>query len=276
MTKIDQRVTTQAPSNNQDRGRIQQTDDASKRAFQQHLQKKQTDTKPADAKPQTSTSVQSEAKGAEAMMLQRGIPGRKDPLADLQAQLDGVSGKSKDGAASVDAKEGGLSLGKDGLGVEGAEIKSLKHLELQEGGGIAGMQASLGGLGSKGTEVSATTTTANVTGGKIPNEVLDKMVEQARVGVTPTGGTEFQFDMKGDVLGGMKMRINMEGGKLSAVFVSENPEIRKLIDGNLQDLQRTLEDRGIKLAGLQTRDPEEDRRQRQRQQANKDRQDSWG
>lgn len=275
MTKIDQRITTQAPSTSQDRGKVSSSDEASKKAFSDHLQKKQAEPKPSEQKSQTS--AQADAKNAETMMLQRGSVGRKDPMAELQAQLDGVGGKGK--GEGLDAKDG-LALGKDGKdgisGLDAGELKSLKALELQEGGGLGGMQAALGGLGFKSADVSGTPTTANVTGGKFPNEVLDKMVDQARVGVTPTGGTEFQFDMKGDVLGGMKMRINMENGKLSAVFISESPEIRKFIDGGLQDLQKTLEDRGIKLAGLKTRDPEEDRRERGREQANKDRQDAWG
>jgi flagellar hook-length control protein FliK len=68
--------------------------------------------------------------------------------------------------------------------------------------------------------------------------------------------------------------MNMEGGKLNAVFIAENSDIRRFIDGNLQDLRRSLEDRGIFIRDLEVRDPKEDQRQRQRDQNQKDRQDA--
>ena len=69
------------------------------------------------------------------------------------------------------------------------------------------------------------------------------------------------------------MDITYDNGKLKATFMSENPEIRKLMDENLKTLERDLRDRGIVLEGLEVRDPKEQQRDQQNQQRQKERQE---
>lgn len=288
MTRIDAQQPAAQPnqtqqSSNNDSAATQQAGEKS--AFAQRLNnQRQDESKKQDAASSSKNAQTSEKGTSESGLLQKQAPvftGRgKGTVADLQARLEKAQphdGKGK----HVEGEKGGLEgvgEGKEGFGLE------------MEGGGLSGLKrkaldskdADLANLQVDGQPMlqrsmgGPQTATVNVQGSKIPQGMLDKMVEHARVGVNAAGNPEMQFDLKGDVLGGMKMRMSMENGKLTAVFVAENSEVRKFIDGNLQDLRKHLEDRGVKIANLEVRDPEEDRRRRQRDQNNKDRKDAWG
>ncbi|MCB9638796.1 MAG: flagellar hook-length control protein FliK [Myxococcales bacterium] len=268
----------------------------SERAFSSRLKKQEENKQTQQPSSKESTSTAPDTSSAKARMMQNqsfSLSGRKGTVADLQAQLNGqmegakgkgLSGKmegvegsvegkgSLEGKGDLDAKGEGLELGKE-MGLEAGDMKMAMGAEgkgLEVGLGLQGQsQIQQGGNLS-------TSATVEVRGAKIPTAMMEKMMDQARVGVNEVGAPEFQFDLKGDVLGGMKMRISMENGQLKAIFVAENPEVRKFMDGNLKDLERNLQDRGIFIKNLEVRDPEEDRRQRQRDQAQKDRQDAMG
>ncbi len=269
----------------------------SERAFAARL-KKQDENKPTQQpKNETSASATSakDADSAKTRMLQNqsfSLSGRKGTVSDLQARLSaqegaqGAKGKGLDAqkgaeaealdakgldGKSIDGKSEGMGIGKE-LGAEG-EMKLSIDGKPDLAVGMGGLQG--GGQIQQGGQI-ATSATFEVRGAKIPTAMMEKMMDQARVGVNEVGAPEFQFDLKGDVLGGMKMRISMENGQLKAIFVAENSDIRKFMDGNLKDLERNLQDRGIFIKDLQVRDPEEDRRQRQREQHQRDREEAMG
>jgi flagellar hook-length control protein FliK len=242
--------------------------------------------------PQSPSSSQAQKKEAgKSGLLSRGpmVYGRKgkgNTVADLQARLDQATGqtKSKGLKTALDADmpaQTNANQGQSSLGVSDKPMGKQGQPQLDQD--LQQMQTDLTtsnqAVGQPGPQMNAQgnnipTGVVEVTGPKIPTQMLDKIVDQARVGVNAKGAPEFQFELKGDVLGGLKMRMNMEGGKLNAVFIAENSDIRRFIDGNLQDLRRSLEDRGIFIRDLEVRDPKEDQRQRQRDQNQKDRQDA--
>lgn len=293
MTRInDSQVQQQQQANQANQARDTQAPPPdSERAFAARL-KKQDENKPTQQpKNEASTSATpKDADSAKTRMLQNqsfGLAGRKGTVSDLQARLGAQEGaqagkgkgldaqkgmeaesldaKGLDGK-SIDGKSEGMGIGKDGLEVD------MKQLSID---GKPGLDVGLGGMQGgaqvqKGGQIE-TSASFEVRGAKIPTAMMEKMMSQARVGVNEIGAPEFQFDMKGDVLGGMKMRISMENGQLKAIFVAENSEVRKFMDGNLKDLERNLQDRGIFIKDLEVRDPEQDRRQRQRDQHQRDR-----
>lgn len=240
-----------------------------------------------------TTSAKSESNPSSMMMQRHGAPvlGRRggNTVADLQAKLQ-VQGEGGGNSGKLGAMAGAEgAAGAEGIGMAGAgEGKGLgKEMDLDNlltskdgdtgavNNDLAGAAGSQNPLQS-GVSALKGAMSVEVQGNRIPTAMLDKIVDQARVGVNEAGAPEFQFDLKGDVLGGMKMRMTMDEGQLKAIFIAENPEVRKLIDGNLKDLQRHLEDRGIHVRDLEVRDPEEDRRQRQRDQNQKDREQAMG
>lgn len=245
---------------------------ANKGVFANKMKKQEPKKKTGSNNAKTSSGLSAKKDGESTAMLKRhgGAPvmsrGKGGTVADLQARLENQGGVLDKGAGKGLGGEKGLGLGldKEGMG---------KDLVQEPNADAAALHAGIGGMkdGSsipQGGEFQ-------IRGAKIPNAMLDKMVDHARVGVNGAGNPEMQFDLKGDVLGGMKMRMSMENGQLKAIFVAENPEVRKFIDGNLADLRKQLEDRGLVIRELEVRDPKEDQRQRQREQNQKERRESW-
>lgn len=269
--------------------RPSQSNQSSQKAGEKGAFSKRMDQQKAEKKDQQATAgKQSSAKAAgdqaATLMRQRGgfaLSRGKGTVADLQAKLEQQSqaalGK-QDATSLTDASAGKGMLDQVG---EGKGLQDgLQSLEMQQGAdalqvdgaGVGGGQglAQLDG----GNNIQAGGI-LEVKGTKLTTAQLDKIVDQARVGVNATGAPEFQFDLKGDVLGGLKMRISMEDGGVKATFIAENSDVRKLIDGNIDDLKKALAEKGINLKELEIRDPQEDQRQQKREQNQQDRQNAW-
>lgn len=229
--------------------------------------------KASTSKKAHESSVQKDGKSASgksphAAVLRQTRPNhfsaRKGTVADLQNQL-ALQGK-EGGKAGKSMEQGALDQQlMDAAGDKGPLQQVDNSLAGAAGQGLDGVQQA-GGQAVQGG-------TFEISDGKIPTGMMDKIVDTCRMGTTATGGTKLQFDLKGDVLGGMKMDITYENGKLKATFLSENPEIRKLMDENLKTLERDLRDRGIVIEGLEVRDPKEQQRDQQNQQRQKERQE---
>lgn len=265
----------------------QQTRQAGEKNSFSKRMNKQASEKSVQQQPKTSSKGKKEGqlKQSKSSLLHHkktavfGRRGNGSTVADLQAKFE-QNQKNVDSTQSTqqndttqiqtDAKSGGKVNPQIKDGLQNDDLSVSLDLNSGQGIGQPGAQMIQGQTGPMDLG------SIQVQGTRVPTQMLDKIVDQARVGVNAAGAAEFQFDLKGDVLGGLKMRMSMDGGQLSAIFVAENPEVRKFIDGNLQDLKKALEDRGIHIKDLEIRDPEEDQRERKRQQNQKDREDAWG
>jgi len=247
---------------------------------QKPQQQKKQETNKTPSQQTKGGDVDTDQKASSAMLARQGaVFGRrgKGSLADLQAQLDAAKGgkgkatladaAGQDAVAGAISKEGLASiLGKGKKGDDGM-LTQAQQDALSGGPGGVGVQAQ------QHNAVSGNAQVIEVKGNTIPTQMLDKIVDQARIGVNAKGAPEFQFDLKGDVLGGLQMKISMEDGKLRASFLAENSDVRRFIDGNLQDLRKALEDKGINVAELEIRDPRDQQRDQQRDQNQKQRQE---
>ncbi len=84
----------------------------------------------------------------------------------------------------------------------------------------------------------------------IANEIAQKIVEHVRVGTNAAGNAEFQIDLRGDVLGGMSIKISAKNGKISAVFSGKDREALKMIEQQRDGLKSALSGRGLSLEDL--------------------------
>jgi len=295
--KIQQQVPTKAQENNASQ-QLQQS--GKKSVFAKQLKKK-TGGKQTTTKDGSLATLKDDSKGSllksslktgggEALLRRQGpmVYGRKgggNTLADLQAKLDGsnkgIKSEAKptlmgaDQATNTDTKGAQLETGDKRVGQDDLQMDNKLDQLTDDKADLSAFQVGGNPAMQKPMGISQAPQTVQINGSKIPIEMMDKIMDHARLGVNSTGAPEFQFQLKGDVLGGMKMRMSMEDGQLKAIFVAENPDVRKFIDGNLQDLRKALEDRGIHIKDLEIRDPEEDRRQQQQQQNQKEREEAW-
>jgi hypothetical protein len=85
---------------------------------------------------------------------------------------------------------------------------------------------------------------------EIPQELLDKLVQEVRVGVNAAGKTEMQIDLKEGVLQGMSLKVTSENGKVSCTFVGGDAHAKNLVESSEQRLSRALDKVGLQLESL--------------------------
>lgn len=88
----------------------------------------------------------------------------------------------------------------------------------------------------------------------IANEIAQKIVERVRVGTNKAGASEFQIDLRGNVLGGLSIKISARNGKINAAFQGADREVMKLLRSNTEQLRTTLTGRGLTLGDVSFED----------------------
>lgn len=87
---------------------------------------------------------------------------------------------------------------------------------------------------------------------KVANELAQKIVEKVRIGTNAMGKTEFQIDLKGDVLAGLSVKVSAKNGKISAVFSGSDKDVLKAIEEQGEALKAALGARGLTLEDFKT------------------------
>lgn len=87
---------------------------------------------------------------------------------------------------------------------------------------------------------------------KVANELAQKIVENVRIGTNAMGNSEFQIDLKGNVLSGMSVKVSAKNGKISAVFSGSDKEVMKMIEEQGDALKAALGSRGLTLEDFKT------------------------
>lgn len=85
---------------------------------------------------------------------------------------------------------------------------------------------------------------------QIPVKMIDQIVQEVRLGINASGAAEFQFDLKSDVLEGLKLKISTKDGQVTASFIAENIHIKEQIDQGVQELVKALQERGLEVASM--------------------------
>lgn len=81
----------------------------------------------------------------------------------------------------------------------------------------------------------------------LATEIAQKIVDRVRVGTNAAGNAEFQIDLRGDVLGGLSIKVSARNGKISATFSGSNREVLKQLEGASEGLRSALSGRGLRL-----------------------------
>ncbi len=82
---------------------------------------------------------------------------------------------------------------------------------------------------------------------KVANEVAQKIVDKVRIGTNAMGKTEFQIDLRSDVLSGLSVKISAHNGKIKAVFQGSDKDVLKMIEEQGDALRAALGARGLTL-----------------------------
>ncbi len=151
----------------------------------------------------------------------------------------GVSGKGEKGDIKADADKGGGQQqggGKDGKDGAAANPGFRFNPALMAPMSVAKAKEATGSERLR----------------KVANELAQKIVEKVRIGTNAMGKTEFQIDLKGDVLSGLSVKVSAKNGKISAVFSGSNKDVLKMIEEQGEALRAALGARGLTLEDFKT------------------------
>ena len=79
-----------------------------------------------------------------------------------------------------------------------------------------------------------------------PADVIDQIVKKATI-MLKANSSEMRIELKPEFLGKMMIKIVVEDGLVTARFVTENQQVKNLLESNLAALRQSLEAQGIRV-----------------------------
>ena len=77
-------------------------------------------------------------------------------------------------------------------------------------------------------------------------ELFSQIVEQAKV-VINNGGSEMEVNLKPEHLGRLQLKVTIENEVVTAKFVAESQQVKEIIENNLGQLKRSLQENGMQV-----------------------------
>lgn len=85
---------------------------------------------------------------------------------------------------------------------------------------------------------------------KLPQDVLNQIVQAARLGIARDGSKTLELDCHQELFNGLKLRFKSRGGKVRIEFLTSNPETRELFKKEAAEIQKVLREKGIDVEEL--------------------------
>ncbi|MCY1015449.1 flagellar hook-length control protein FliK [Pyxidicoccus sp. MSG2] len=145
--------------------------------------------------------------------------------AAIRADADAGGGKGSGGGGGKDKKEGGGTEMGPGFRFNPALMAPVPVAKPKDTAGSERLRA-------------------------LASEIAQKIVDRIRVGTNAAGNAEFQIDLRGDVMGGMSIKVSARNGKISATFSGSNREVLKQLEEHSDGLRTALGGRGLRLEDL--------------------------
>jgi flagellar hook-length control protein FliK len=118
-------------------------------------------------------------------------------------------------------------------------------------------------------------TPAISTENRLPQKVIDEVVQAVRVGVNRAGDKEIQFDLKSNVMDGMRVRVSMHENKVVTILEVTTLDAKNQLEANLGELKQAFLQKGMDIAQLNIQfkeEPQQGRREDSSQQQRDQRQ----
>lgn len=81
------------------------------------------------------------------------------------------------------------------------------------------------------------------------NEVMAQIIDHAKVMVS-NGHSEMEVNLKPDHLGKLQLKIAVENQTITAKFTAESQQVKQILESNMDDLRRHLQETGIQVDSL--------------------------
>ncbi len=166
----------------------------------------------------------------------------REVLNDTQSQVNREEQGAQDRIEAIsrdDAEGGGGGMG-GGQDSEGSESQDNPQAQ------IAAMNSA---------DASAAPNAAAPSGPRLPDALVQELVKRVMVGADAEGISQFHIEFKDDVLGGVRLEISAEGGKISAKFVTDDVNVGRLLKASEGQLARAFGHKGMTLSRLEVEGP---------------------
>ncbi len=80
-------------------------------------------------------------------------------------------------------------------------------------------------------------------------ELFSQIVEHAKV-VVNNGGSEMEVNLKPEHLGKLQLKVTIENEVVTAKFVAESQQVKEIIESNLGQLKRNLQENGMQVDAI--------------------------
>lgn len=85
---------------------------------------------------------------------------------------------------------------------------------------------------------------------KLPANIIQEIVNRVFVGANTEGLSQFHIEFKEEILGGLRLEISAENGKISAKFITSDKNIGRLLKASEGQLSRAFGHKGMSLDSL--------------------------
>lgn len=223
-------------------------------------------------------SVLKQATSAFQEKLQQGRAGENERMGEsrllsTESQAQTAAGRAEDARESDHTSESRTSESKTNRDEQSAKNKGVggafagREEKLKTGADGGGGKGAGGDSGQGGSEfgagfrfnpalmapvpvAKARDTSASERLRRVAQEIAQKIVENVRVGTNAAGQSEFQIDLRSNVMKGLSIKVSGGNGKISATFSGSDKEVMKLLEENKEALEKALSGRGLQLAEL--------------------------
>ena len=212
------------------------------------------------------------AAGQNALLARQGIASNQFAAKLAQTGFQAVTNTKSEGTHRNDdireTKEGEDKQSKVERKEEGNRQDRVEGIGRDDGQGGGG---SMGGGNSDSSQhqenpMAATAAIADADGPaaaavtgpnapKLPDALIQEIVKRVLVGTTEEGLSEFHIEFKSDVLGGVRLEISSEGGKIKAKFVTDDVNVGRLLKASEGQLSRAFGHKGLQLDRLEVEVP---------------------
>lgn len=86
--------------------------------------------------------------------------------------------------------------------------------------------------------------------GQIPKVVLDAIVQSIRIGLNKKLEKEMQIDLSDKVFKGLSLKISSHQGKVEVTFLTGDPDVRRLFEGQRNKIGDALKEKNIQVSNV--------------------------
>ena len=90
---------------------------------------------------------------------------------------------------------------------------------------------------------------------KLPEALIHELVKRVLVGCDTEGLSQFHIEFKNEILGGVRLEISADAGKIKAKFVTEDINVGRLLKASEGQLARAFGHKGLQLERLEVEGP---------------------